>query len=51
MRSDTKVRSSVMIAAVLAMGACDTVWAEAMPENLAPRAKVSASSQFSDEYR
>ena len=51
MRSDTMVRSSVMIAAVLAMGACDTVWAEAMPENLAPRAKVSASSQFSNEYR
>jgi len=51
MRSDTAARSAALMAAALAVAACGTAWAEAVPENLAPRAKVSASSQFSDEYR
>jgi len=51
MRGDIAIRSAALMAAALAVAACDTAWAEAMPENLAPRAKVSASSQFSDQYR
>ena len=51
MRSEIVARSAALMAAALAVAACDTAWAEAVPENLAPRAKVSASSQFSDQYR
>jgi len=51
MRNDMVSCSSVLIAAVLAAIPCGVVRAEAAPENLAPRAKVSASSQFSNEYR
>ena len=51
MRRDIAIRSIALMAAALAVAACETARAEAMPENLAPRAKVSASSQFSDQYR
>jgi len=51
MRSEIVARSAALMAAALAVAACGTAWAEAVPENLAPRAKVSASSQFSDQYR
>jgi len=40
-----------LIAAVPAIVSCGTAWAVEMPENLAPRARVTASSQFSDQYR
>jgi len=40
-----------LLVAVPAVVSCGTAWAGEMPENLAPRAKVSASSQFSEKYR
>ena len=43
--------SVVLTAAVLAVGFCGSALGEDVPENLAPSAKVSASSQFSDAYR
>ena len=50
MRNDTAARVLGSMAAALAVAACAAA-GEAMPENLAPRAKVSASSVFSPEYR
>ena len=51
MRNGVAPHSSVLIAALLAVVPCGMVRADAMPRNLAPQAKVSASSQFSDAYR
>jgi len=45
------VRSIGLIAALGAVAWCGAARSAEMPENLAPRAKVSASSQFSDAYR
>ena len=41
----------LLIQAFLAIGSCGLTWAAEMPENLAPRARVAASSQFNEEYR
>jgi len=51
MRNGAAPRACVLIAAFAAVLPWGTARADAMPENLAPRAKVSASSQFSDAYR
>ncbi|MFH1919031.1 MAG: hypothetical protein ABIP48_03970 [Planctomycetota bacterium] len=51
MRSGIAICSFVLIAVVGAVFSRGTALADAMPENLAPQAKVSASSQFSDAYR
>ena len=51
MRNDTARRLSVLMAALVAVCSRGMAGADAMPENLAPQAKVSASSQFSDAYR
>ena len=51
MRNLATTYLSLSIVAVLALGSADVVRADAAPENLAPKAKVSASSQFSGEYR
>ena len=51
MRNGATRHLSALIAAVLAAVSAGMVRADAMPENLAPKAKVSASSQFSDQYR
>ena len=51
MRHGSVCYGSAAMAALLAVFPAGPAWAEAMPENLAPRAKVSASSQFSPQYR
>ena len=51
MRNGTAFYTFGAIGAVLAVVLCGTTLADEMPENLAPKAKVSASSQFSDAYR
>lgn len=51
MRNDIAFYSSVVIVALLVVIPCGMARADAMPKNLAPKAKVSASSQFSGEYR
>jgi hypothetical protein len=51
MRNRAAAHSSVLMAALLAIVPCGMARADAMPRNLAPQAKVSASSQFSDAYR
>ncbi len=50
MRVITELRSG-LIGTFFTMVACGVVAAREMPENLAPQAHVSASSQFSDAYR
>ena len=50
MRNDIASYSSVLIVALLAVIPCGMARADAMPKNLAPKAKVSASSYFSGEY-
>ena len=42
---------SLLTVAVLAVVSAGTVRADAVPENLAPKAKVSASSEFNSDYR
>ena len=44
------VRSVGMMAALGAVAWCGASRSAEIPENLAPRAKVSASSQFNDAY-
>jgi len=51
MRNRATTYSTLLIAAVLAVVSAGMVRAGATPENLAPKAKVSASSQFSGAYR
>jgi len=50
MRNRTTTYLSLLIVAVLAVVSAGVVRADAMPENLARKAKVSASSFFSGEY-
>ncbi len=50
MRGINTLRSGLM-GAYFAIVACGMVAAREMPENLAPQARVAASSQFSDAYR
>ena len=49
--SKMKTRPLALIVTVLALASAGILRAEAVVENLAPQAKVSASSQFSREYR
>lgn len=51
MRNVITSYSFVLVVAVLAVVSFGAAWADGMPENLAPKAKVSASSHFSDQYR
>ena len=51
MRNVITFYSCMLIAAVMAVASCGVTLADEMPENLAPRAKASASSHFSDAYR
>ena len=52
MRKKTVTYPSVLIVAVLAIAQGGTIRAaEALPENVAPKATVSASSEFSGDYR
>ena len=51
MRNRATVHSLLSGVAVFAVVSTVAVAAEALPGNLAPKAKVSASSQFSGEYR
>ena len=51
MRNVIPLFSFVITAAVLAVVSCGVTRADEIPENLAPRARVSASGQFSDAYR
>ena len=50
MRNSTTTYLSLLIVAVVAVGSTGAAGADAIPGNLAPKAKVSASSQFSGEY-
>jgi hypothetical protein len=45
------VAYSPVLTAILVVGLCGASRADKMPVNLAPQAKVSASSQFNDHYR
>ena len=50
MRNTATIYLSLLIVAVLAVGSTGAAGADAIPGNLAPKAKVTASSQFSGEY-
>ena len=51
MPNRTTTCSSLLIVAALAVVSAGMVRADAMPPNLARKAKVSASSQYSASYR
>ena len=51
MRNDVAWCCRIVLVTVLAVSLGQQVTAEDLPVNLAPVAKVSASSQFSDVYR
>ena len=51
MPNRTSTYLSLLIIAVLAVVSAGVVRADAIPKNLAPKAKVSASSQFDSSYR
>ncbi len=51
MRNRAATYSSLLIVVLLAAISTDVFAADALPPNLAPKAKVSASSQFSGRYR